>query len=83
MSLDSRGHLRRLPVQLSDRLPDREPRRAEGRRTVRLTPSGHRLILKLGDPDSCRPRPTETAIAETSGGPTGYGSLALTRSMRA
>jgi hypothetical protein len=43
----------------------------------------HCLILKLGDPDSCCPRPTETAIAKTSGDPMGYGSLALTRSIRA
>ena len=73
MGLDSRGHLRRLPVQLSDVLPAREPRRAEGRGTVRLTLSGHRLILKPGDPDSHAARaPTETAIAKTSGSPMGY-----------
>src|SRR6516164_6067730 len=40
------------------------------------------MILKLGDPDAARAT-TETAIAETSGGPMGYGSLALTRNMRA
>src|SRR6516225_9975209 len=41
---------------------------------------GEGVILKLEDPDSCCPRPTETAIAKTSDDPMGYGSLAPTRS---
>src|SRR6516162_5206118 len=49
---------------------------------ARTKPKGG-LILKLGDPDSCCPRHHRDSLAKTSGGPMGYGSIALTRSVRA
>src|SRR5262249_30754212 len=42
-----------------------------------------KLIPKLGDPDSCCPRPVRTTIAKTPGGPMRCGSIALARGIGA